>query len=180
MPTNDEYQSRIQSLDWVGLRDLWERIKGRDTPGWDPGRAFEYLVLRMFDLDHGNVRWPYTVSLSGGPVIEEIDGSVQVRGLYCLVESKDEGGNISTAPIAKLRNQLLRRPSGTIGLLFSSREFTEPAAQLSQFNMPQAILLWIGDEVERALEKESIAGYLERKYRACVDEGITDFNITLP
>jgi len=91
------------------------------------------------------------------------------------VESKDLGENIPIGPIAKLRYQLLRRPVGTIGLVFSGKRFTEPAVLLAHFALPQAILLWNGGEVDNALKQESIAGFLGWKFRACVEEGIPDY-----
>ena len=143
MPTREEYQAQAQAMGWPELRALWNQIKIRDTPKWAPGKAFEYLVLRAFDIHGADVRWPYPVSLYGqSEIIEEIDGSVRVDGLYSLIESKDEDGNIAIAPIAKLRNQLLRRPAGTFGMVFSSHGYTEAALQLAQFALPQAILLW--------------------------------------
>jgi hypothetical protein len=180
MPTREEYEAQAQAMGWPELRALWNQIKFRDTPGWAPGKAFEYLVLRAFDLHGADVRWPYPVSLYGqGEVIEEIDGSVRVGGLYSLIESKDEDGNIAIAPIAKLRNQLLRRPAGTFGMVFSSHSYTEAALQLAQFALPQAILLWTGTQVEFALNNERICDLCERKYRACVDYGMVDFDISL-
>lgn len=181
MPTREEYEARIQAMGWPELRTLWNGIKNRDTLDWAPGKAFEYLVLRAFALHSAEVRWPYPVSLYGqNEVIEEIDGSVRVGGLYSLIESKDEDGNIAIAPIAKLRNQLLRRPAGTIGMVFSSHGFTEAALQLAQFAMPQAILLWTGAEVEFALNNERICDLFELKYRACVDYGMVDFEGVIP
>jgi len=153
--------------------------KNRDTPGWDRGNAFEYLVLRAFQLNGAVVRWPYGVSLYGQTeIVEEIDGSVRVWGLYSLVESKDEDGNIAIAPIAKLRNQLLRRPAGTLGMVFSSHGFTEPAIQLAHFALPQSILLWTGDQVEYALYHQNIGELCEMKHRMCVDYGMLDFDVT--
>src|SRR6266851_9136611 len=130
-PTNEEYEAEIKGQRWPELRQLWEAIKARDTPWWGAGRAFEYLVLRMFDLDNAQVRWPYSVSLFGDAEVEQIDGSVRIGNLYCLVESKDEEAKIAIAPIAKLRNQLLRRPAATIGFVFSSGAFTVPAIHLA-------------------------------------------------
>jgi hypothetical protein len=158
MPTREEYEAMILPLGLHDLRSLWERIKIRDIPGWGGGKAFEYLVLRAFQLDGAVVRWPYGVSLYGQTeIVEEIDGSVRVGGLYSLVESKDEDGNIAIAPIAKLRNQLLRRPAGTFGMVFSWHGFTEPAIQLAHFSLPQSIILWTGDQVEYALNHVNIS-----------------------
>lgn len=179
MPTRDEYEAMIQPLGWPELLNLWDRVKERDTPGWDGGKAFEYLVIRAFQLGGAEVRWPYAVSLYGQTeIVEEIDGSVKIEGLYSLVESKDENENIAIAPIAKLRNQLLRRPAGTLGMVFSSHGFTEPAIQLAHFALPQPILLWTGDQVEYALNHQNICELCERKYRMCVDHGMLDFDVT--
>jgi hypothetical protein len=179
MPTREEYESMIQPFGWAELRALWDRIKVRDTPGWGGGKAFEYLVLRAFQLNGAEVRWPYGVSLYGQrEIVEEIDGSVRIGGLYSLVESKDEDGNVAIAPIAKLRNQLLRRPAGTFGMVFSSLGFTDPAVQLAHFALPQAILLWTGRQVEYALNHENICKLCEMKYRMCVDYGVLDFEFT--
>ncbi len=176
MPTAEEYEAKIKRLRWPGLRRLWEAIKNRDTPGWEDGKAIEYLIICAFELDDARVRWPYPVPLFGEEV-EQIDGSVTFGGLYCLVETKDETDNIAIAPISKLRNQLLRRPAGTVGLLFTSKEFTDPAIQLAHFTLPQAILLWSGEEIEHCTEEEKIVDFCELKYQACVDFGIPDYNI---
>jgi hypothetical protein len=49
----------------------------------------------MFELDKAPVRWRYGVSLfRNQEVVEQIDGSVRVGSLYCLVESKDQKGEI--------------------------------------------------------------------------------------
>ncbi len=176
MPTAQEYEAKIKTYNWDELRKLWVAIKGRDTPDWDAGKALEYAVIQAFDLDGARVRWPYPVPLFGEEV-EQIDGSVSFDGLYGLVESKDERDNIAIAPITKLRSQLLRRPTGTVGLLFSSGGFTDPAIQLAHFTLPQAVLLWSGDEIEYCLEQGKIVEFCELKFRACVDFGITDFNI---
>jgi hypothetical protein len=179
MPTRKEYEAAIGKLKWPGLKKLWEAIKAKDTPGWEPGKAFEYLVVRMFELDGAEVRWPYPVPLFGSTEIEEIDGSVRYVGFHCLIESKDESDNIPVGPIAKLRNQMLRRPAGTIGLLFSSRAFTPSAVMLAHFTLPQTILLWSGNEVEFALNNRRIGTLLELKYRVCVDEGVPEFNVAV-
>lgn len=176
MSTTEERKAKIATYQWADLRTLWEAVQNKDTPGWEPGLAFEYLILRVFELDGGTIRWPYTVELFGERV-EQIDGALYHMGLNCLVESKDLGENVAIGPIAKLRNQLLRRPAGTLGLMFSSREFTEPAVFLAHFALPQAILLWSGDEVNYLLVKETMGRFLQRKFRACVETGIPDYDI---
>jgi hypothetical protein len=87
---------------------------------------------------------------------------------------------VSVEPVAKLRNQLLRRPAGTVGLVFSRSGFAASARILAQFLAPQTILLWQGEEVRYALEQEKIVDFLVQKYRACVEKGIADENVTTP
>jgi hypothetical protein len=159
------------------LRSLWSQIEDRSTPDWDSGKAFEYMVLRAFELDGAEVKWPYRVKLFGEEV-EQIDGVIYSEGLSCLVESKDFADkNVDIAPIAKLRNQLLRRPASTIGLLFSRTGFTDPARHLSYFSLPQTILLWNGEEIKYALKKETICELLTLKYRVCVEDGLPDYDV---
>lgn len=178
MATAAEYESMITSLQWDGLRTLWDNIENRNTPGWEPGKAFEYLVLRAFQLDGAAVRWPYRVKLFGEEV-EQIDGVVHCSGLSCLVESKDfaDETKVNIDPIAKLRNQLLRRPAGTVGLVFSRTGFTNPARNLSCFSSPQAILLWNGEDIKYALDNENISEILVLKYRAYIEDVLPDYNV---
>jgi hypothetical protein len=171
-----DYERMIQSLQWDELRTLWDNIENRSTPGWNAGKAFEYLVLRAFQLDGAEIKWPYSVTFFD-EVVEQIDGAVYYSGLSCLVESKDFADKtVDITPIAKLRNQLLRRPAGTVGLMFSRTGFTNAAVSLSCFSLPQAILLWNGAEIKYALERERICEILTLKYRACVEDGLPDYN----
>jgi Restriction endonuclease len=172
-----EAEAKIQTLDWGGLRDLWMKIQAGDTPDWDQGKAFEYLILRIFQLDGAVVRWPYRATLHG-QVVEQIDGVVVAGGLHALIESKDRKDEMTIEPIAKLRNQLMRRPVATIGMVFSRSGYTEPALTLARYLSGQTILLWQPVEVEFVLEKEKIVLYLEHKYLTCVMNGTPDADIT--
>jgi len=131
------------------------------------------------------VVWPYTVTIGEltktetQATAEQIDGFIHtVDGLACLVECKDYGKDrVNVAPIAKLRNQLLRRPSVVIGIAFSRNGFTYPASLLARFTAPQIILLWDGDEVEFALQKQWFCKGLTAKYRFCVAKGLPDYHL---
>lgn len=170
MPNSSDYTRWIRLLDWYGLEQLWAAIQAGRTPGWEPGKAFEYLILRAFELDGAEVRWPYVVSLAGR-VVEQIDGAVYAANLSCLVETKDTAEPVGFEPVAKLRQQLLRRPMGALGLLFTRSRFTDGATTLAQFAAPQNILLWTGSDVGAALTRRGIAWALEAKYRFCIEEG---------
>jgi Restriction endonuclease len=170
-------EAKIQALDWAGLRELWGKIQSGDTPDWDPGKAFEYLVVRAFQLDGAVIRWPYRAVLHG-EVVEQIDGVVVAGGLHALIESKDLKDPVTIEPIAKLRNQLTRRPVATIGMVFISSSYTDPALILARYLMGQTILLWNSSEIAFTLEKEKIVALLQAKYLACVKDGVPDADTT--
>jgi hypothetical protein len=178
MTTDAEYQARIITYNWDDLRILWLEIKTKSTSNfWDEGKALEYLVLRAFQLDGAEVAWPYTVKIQD-TIVEQIDGVVYTDGLACLVECKDTAKEVNIEPIAKLRNQLLRRPATAIGSVFSRSGFTEPAVTLTGFVAPQSILLWGGEEIEYSLTNQCICRFLVKKYRVCVQNCIPNYDIT--
>jgi len=148
--------------------------------GWDnKGKAFEYLVLRAFEMGGAEVTWPYQVQQFGSTV-EEIDGAVYaVRdgSLWCLVQSKNTDESVNIDPIAKIRNQLIRRPAPAVGLVFSRSGFTTAARTLAQFMAPQSILLWEGSEFEHALRQGIMVGALFEKYRRLIEHGEASFDI---
>jgi len=174
----NNYETKILQYDWDDLLNLWKSIEEGNTPGWASGRAFEYLILRAFQLEDAEVRWPYSVRINGTE-IEQIDGVVYSDGIACLVECKDSSEKVNIEPIAKLRNQLLRRPGAVIGTVFSRGGFTEPAITLAQFVSPQTILLWIGEEIEYALQKRYMRKGLVAKYRYCIEHGLPNYNIRI-
>lgn len=169
-------RTRARRLSWSGLVALWREINsGEGTPSWPAGKALEYLLLRAFEIDGAKVTWPYEVSLNG--IDEQIDGAIHTGELHCLVECKDTADAANVEPLAKLRNQLLRRHSGVVGLVVSRAGFTPPATTLAHYVGPQAILLWSGDELEFALRKKRIVRYLHLKYRQHVEHGMPNYDI---
>jgi hypothetical protein len=143
------------------------------------GKAQEYLILRAFEVEGATVVWPYEVS-SGGKTLEQIDGVVYVKGLASLIESKDYSDPINFEPIAKLRQQLSRRPPATLGSCFSKSGFTEEAMLLAERSTPQNVLLWHGDEIKYALSKNWMCKGLVAKYRYSVEKALPDLKIHLP
>ena len=186
MATELEYIEKISTYTWEDLETLWAAIQQRDTPDWASGKAFEYLVLRSFQLDNAEIRWPYSVRFQGsGDKLEQLDGVIYFSELACLIECKDyhdadgQKKNINFEPVAKMRSQLMRRPSSAIGSIFSSSGFTRPALTLANFTSPQTILLWNGIEIEYCLTKRVFCRALVTKYRKCIEFGIHDYDITV-
>ena len=179
MPSEQDYVAAVQGLDHGGLLDLWNQIVARATPDWPDGKAFEYLVLRAFELEQATVQYPYRVVLQG-EVIEEIDGAIHVNGISAIAESKDwaDGRLVNVAPIAKLRNQLLRRPSSAVGVVFSRTGFTDSALVLAEYLFPQTILLWGGQEIKVALTQQKFVQGLMLKHRIAIEQGTVNFKIS--
>lgn len=167
---------RIGTCEWPDLLKLWAAIESGATTEWAPGKAFEYLLLRAFQLEGAEVEWPYSVSLAD-VVVEQIDGFVMVDGLACLLECKDHKDPLSIDSIAKMRNLLLRRSAQAVGLVISRSGFTEPALQLARYLSPQTILLWAGDEVAYALENKGFRKGLTAKYKAYITKGLPYYHI---
>jgi hypothetical protein len=161
-------------MQWPDLVVLWEQVKNEDTPGWDGGAALEYLVVRAFELSGLEVEYPYHVPPGGKP-LEQIDGLVHQDCHTFLIECKDKGA-VDIEAIAKLRNQLLRRPETTLGCVFVSGRFTEPALILAGFSVPYRVLLWQGPDIEACLQGTNCAEMLRDKYRHLCKYGLTDYS----
>jgi hypothetical protein len=175
MPRNYVDDIRMQKRgDLIAMLDRLET--GRRLRGWPRGRDIEHIVLRAFDLEaDATVVWPYTVQMSGR-VIEQIDGAVYVGSISCLVETKDYGDPLNIEPIAKLRNQLSRRPAGTIGVIFSTSGFSDAARFLTRSVSPLNVLLWEYAEFRQAIDRGSMCDALMRKYRFAVEHGMPDYS----
>jgi hypothetical protein len=167
-----DYRARAARMQWTDLDALWGEIKKGVTPDWDDGKALEYLVPRAFQLSALEIEYSYDVP-PGGKRIEEIDGLVYLDNIPFLLECKDKESSDITA-IAKLRNQLLRRPDTTFGCVFVAGEFTEPALILADYSVPLRILLWSGGNIENGLRQRDFAAILREKYRQLCMYGFTD------
>jgi hypothetical protein len=174
----DKHAATIRRLQHAGLWRLWKEIAAGATPDWPAGKAFEYLVLRAFEIEGAELRYPFSVKLASG-IDEQIDGVVYAFGIAAVVESKDRG-RLDMGPVTKLRSQLARRPAGVIGVILSRGGFTPPALAGAQHLAPQTILLWTGDEIDHALRKRKMLKGLEVKYRMAVERGMPDFSLLIP
>lgn len=172
MATTETYKEQIQQFNSADIKRLWTGILNNDTPGWEKGKAFEFLILRAFELEGATVRWPYSVSLFGEKA-EEIDGVIHLekQNLSIVIECKDSPGKLNIEPIAKLRNQLLRRPSNAIGAIFTTGAFSPAASALAQFLAPQTILLWEAGDVDYCIENGNFIDRMLFKYRLTIEEG---------
>jgi hypothetical protein len=166
------YVEQIRTLDRLGLLRLWEWIQaGRPLDGWAEGKAFEYLILRAFELEEAQVVWPYFVSK-----FEQIDGAVFVDGLSCLIESKHQTHVLGFGPIARFKARLDRRPPAAIGLLFSVSGFTMPAVEEAMRHPTRNVLLWEGDDITYAL-LHGMRAALQLKWRKAVEKAVPDYEL---
>ena len=172
-----DYVAKIQQYTYADLLKLLVDIRqGKPIRGWAAGKAFEHLILRGFELEGAEVVYPYNVKLTK-QVVEQIDGAVYSRGLACLIESKDRQDVSNFEPAAKMRSQLMRRPPGTMGLIFARSGFTAPMKELMRLMNPLQILLWEREELEYSLDKQRMCDALQMKYRHAVEHGIPDYTI---
>lgn len=170
MTTEADYRQRIQTFDHAAIVELWQAVRRNDTPDWQAGRAFEYLVLRAFQIEGATVRYPYSVSIEQMPV-EQLDGAVHSDGISCIIECKDQTTNVDFAAVAQLRTRLMRRPPSAVGVLFSRSGFTAPTIKLSHFVASETIILWDGEQFNDALVKRRLRTSLIAKYRRLIEDG---------
>jgi hypothetical protein len=187
--TNQEYKDIFQQYDLEKLRGLWKIIREGGTPDrMEKGKAFEFMIMRLFELDNASVTYSYSVvdssPDSNSLPIEEIDGLFYYQHYIGMVECKNytsyEGKrprNVDFTPIAKLRSQLLRRPVTAIGNVFSATGFTSPAVALATHLHPQTILLWNKDDVDYVIDKGRICPYFIKKYRQYVVDCTPDYDL---
>jgi hypothetical protein len=167
--TERELADRARLLDKPGLADLWSAVKANNTPGWAKGKAFEYLIVRAFELEGAKVTYPYRVAEDAVPEAEQFDGVVYDQGMAFFVEAKHYHSPTNFEPAAKLSTQLRRRPGVCLGMLFSTSGFTRPAKELARHLAPYTVLLWEPDEIEYALLEIGMLEGLRRKYRGAVE-----------
>lgn len=168
------YEVQAAAWDRPALLSVWEQIKqGEKIDGWDSGKAFEYLVVRAFQLEDAEVVWPYNVTYPQRfGTMEQIDGLVRVDGVTFLIESKDRTEPLSIEAIAKLRFRLEGRPPGTMSVLFSKSNFTPPTEIFAQFASPLNVLLWGVDDLDYALPNSGMVSGLRVKYRVASKLGV--------
>lgn len=172
-----DYVAKIRRCDKRQLEAMLQQLSGgQPIPGWSRGKAFEHLILRGFEIEGAEVVWPYEVKVER-KTVEQIDGAVHCEGLYCLVEAKDYSDPITIEPVAKLRNQLARRPPGALGLIFARNGFTEPAIYLTRMNNPLNVLLWEFEELQTAVNDGAMRRALVTKFKVAVERGTPDYNI---
>ncbi len=178
MGAEQKYIDEIQKYDGPALLKLWrDHHSGKHVKSiWEPGKLFEYVVLRAFQLEGATIRWPYSVKF-GNETIEQIDGAVSIDNYNILIECKDWEKSVSIEPFSKMRNQLMQRPAGVIGCIFSRSGYTDPAIALSRFCAPQTKLLWQNDELECCIEKSKMKEGLAMKLRMAAEEFIYFYNV---
>lgn len=178
MSKESEYKDAIKSYDnHDALLRLWKQKKKGEIDGtkWPEGKLFEYIMLRAFELEGAEITYPYTVNFHED-VVEQIDGAIKIDSHYILVECKDYSKEkINIDPIAKLRNQLLRRHSSVFGMFFSASGYTDPVEDLIKFMAPQMIILWNIDDIDYCMEYGKFVDCFYWKYKYAVER--CEYNI---
>lgn len=184
--TEDDYKIAIKKLGWDELEKLWHerRTNPELQKQWKKGKFFEYAILRAFEIEGAEVKYPFNVPYplaidDEKEVVEQIDGIIYENGLTVLAESKDyEDDKIDIEPLAKLQVRLKRRPTPVIGCIFTATGFTLPAQILIESLMPHTILLWNNADIELCLERHCFRKGLHLKYRNMIEEANHMFNLS--
>ncbi|MFP2910845.1 hypothetical protein ACLESD_38585 [Pyxidicoccus sp. 3LFB2] len=171
MGAEEKYARRVQGMGRVELRALWRQIKAREElEDWPPGRALEFMMLRAFQLERARVVWPYVNAT------EQIDGAIHTDGLACIVETKDHAESVGFDAISKLALQLQRRPGASIGLLFSTSEYSLSVIETVRIHPIRNVLLWQGSDIDLALEYGMRAA-LRIKWRRAVEQARLSYRL---
>lgn len=174
-----QYESKIRKYNKSQLIKLWTGILKKDTPDWEQGMALQYLVVRSFELEGAEVTYPFSVNkpvniTTKKRIVEQLDGVVYIPkyGLSIIIESKDKRKNSNIEPVAKLTLQLNKRPSSTIGAIFSSKSFTDSTIyQVTTLHHP-TVLLWEKNDIDYCLKKKGFIIGMITKYKHAVEHGI--------
>lgn len=156
------------------LLRIWARIKaGQRVTGWPAGKDFEYLVVRAFDLEGARVIWPFEVTYPQKfGTMEQVDGMVYLGDRAFLLESKNLSEPAAVRELARLRMRLESRPPGTMGVLFSTQNFTLPAEVFAQFARPLNVLLWGRGDLDVSLLDGSMVQGLHAKLARATESGL--------
>lgn len=180
MATDQSYVREIKSYGWEDLNELWELIISGKTGshGWGEGRAFEYFIIRAFELSGAEVVYPFETKYHD-IVLEQSNGIIYAQNQVYLVECKDQSKNINFDAIAKLKVRLQRRPQVMLGSIFSTKGFTEPAIMLANVAFPSNIILWKLDDITYALKGRNFTDGMYQKFKELVKHGIGDYDINV-
>ncbi len=177
--TSGDLEQVARGWQRADLIRVWREIKSQaDVGEWPPGKAFEYLVVRAFELEGLTVRWPFQVTYPHRfGTMEQIDGVVYLGERAFLVESKNLAEPATIEAIAKLRFRLEARPPGTMGVLFSVRNFTFPTEVFAQFASPLNVLLWSSEDLDSALAHGTMVAGLRSKLEYAIERGLPLFTL---
>lgn len=165
-------RARADGWTWADVEQVWGGVTDRTLNGWDAGKALEHLVIRAFSLSGLRVEYPYEVPFAGR-VLEQVDGLVYLGDVPFLIECKDRR-SVDIKVVAQLRTRLQRRPPTTMGCVFTSGDFTEPAVVLANFAVPHRITLWSREDIAERVAARDFAAVLRRKYHELCMFGLTD------
>lgn len=180
-------QINIKNSSHQDLIRLWETvIDPRQTrDGLSPQETFRHLIVRAFELEGAEVRYPYQVSEDGErDALEHLDGVLYIEGHSCIVESRclSKGGvkarraNVSSGHISRFRSKLLNRPGYAVGSVFSATGFSPSALMQAQLSLPQTILLWSEEEIKECLYRQTFTKAFKIKNRRFFEQLIPDYD----
>jgi hypothetical protein len=172
--TAEDLEMEARAWRRADLIRIWNAIKtGMPIAGWPAGKAFEYLVVRAFEIEGARVLWPFQVIYPQKfGTMEQVDGVAYLGDRAFLLESKNLSEPMAVEAVARLRMRLESRPPGTMGVLFSVQNFTLPTEVFTQFATPLNVLLWESGDLDVALANASMVDSLRAKLDYATEHGL--------
>lgn len=157
--------NKIRTYNWEGLKRLWLKVQKHNTPGWEAGKALEYMIIRAFDLEGVEVAYPYSNKVINAQ--EQFDGYVFIKdlGVGFIFECKDWAKNVAFDELAKVHGRLTYRTPTTFGVFVSRNGFTPSATELMYMMHPHNVLLWSFEDIEECFKHHKFVKALKYKYQ---------------
>jgi len=134
------------------------------------GKKLEDVLNRLFGTAGILVREAFTrIEPTGGGVVEQIDGAIELDGAIYLVEMKWWDKPLGTGEVAQHLVRVFSR-SGAHGLLISYSGFTEPAVTTCKESLTRmvVVLCTLQDIVQLLERNDNVADFFRKKVRAAV------------
>ncbi len=176
-----------EAKDWDELSEIWSALlppldddaerfvpsfRGNELTPHQAGSVFERWIVEAFRLDGADVDAPYVVTMTTSRrPMEQIDGLVRSHWQAFIIESKNWAKDVDFAPIARLNEQVQRRPPSTLGLVFSSKGFTSACIDLVAMIRPLRILLFDRLDLEHVVRERNMVIALQTKWHLAVKYG---------
>lgn len=131
------------------LRDRWERLKNLDgITHAERGFALEELLFDLAVYEGLKCRPSFR------PEGEQIDGILEVRGRFILVEAKWTAKRIAASEVYAFRAKVEGKLDSTLGLFIAVNDFADAVPDVLRYGKQVSVLLCTGEDIALSLQEE--------------------------